>query len=137
MHILGCSNSLEIVYHGVGNCPGILCKSVLFEVGVGLVASCEGPETSARMKAWAIALAPTTTEELVRLACEGTGIHSGDWLRAQEMLSLFLKHSLAVVRYRAAKTLQFVWQIILCTNCSLATLVGDELGGVAVNDSRA
>jgi len=39
------------------------------------------------------------------LACEGTGIHSGDWLRAQETLSLFLKHSLAVVRHRTTKAL--------------------------------
>ena len=84
------------MHHGVGDCPGILCKSVLLEVAVGLVASCEGPETSARMKAWAIALTaevasltPAATEELVRLACEGAGIHSGDWFRGGAMPSLF------------------------------------------------
>lgn len=84
------------MHHGVRDCPCILCKSVLLEVAVGLVAACEGPETSAGMKAWAFAfaaevtsLSPAATEELVRLACEGTGIHSEDWLRGGEMPSPF------------------------------------------------
>lgn len=126
------------MHHGVRDCPCILCKSVLLEVAVGLIASCEGPEASARMKAWAIALAPTATEELLRLGFEGTDEHSGEWLRVEEMPSLFLGlFRLTVVRYRATKALQLAWKIILCPNGRLATLIGDQLGGIAVNNPRA